>query len=279
MNAPTLTPWEAADRLKILRECEELEGRGARMDAEALRMAEAALRGQQAAPPIVPPGDQTPFCAVGMPEQAAPAVPEPLNVCVHDESIGMRIPAEIIHAAQTVSVWFKSRGIEWWKLGGIQSRDDATHAPAVPDGYTPVKTSVLRWLLGEEGEFECPHSRYFRAKPTPFFWRHDLRAAMLAAAPAPATAPATPVAPWPDFKGNPIRHGDHMRHPDGMEFVAVRLSGFENENDAWRAIYGRDQYTPPFIRDPITVSRLSLQIDYKGRAVVVGQAPEKGADL
>lgn len=65
------------------------------------------------------------------------------------------------------------------------------------------------------------------------------------------------VAPWADFKGGPIRHGDRLSHPDGTTFVALRLNGFDAETDAWRAVYDHD---------PQTVSRLCLQIGDKGQA-------------
>lgn len=66
------------------------------------------------------------------------------------------------------------------------------------------------------------------------------------------------VAPWPDFAGRPIRHGDRLTHPvDGNGFVAVRLAGHALEVDAWRAVY-----------DDGTVSRLALQIGTKGVASV-----------
>lgn len=49
----------------------------------------------------------------------------------------------------------------------------------VPDGYTPVKTETLLFLLGESGDFECPKSQYFGDKPPGYWWRKNLRAAML----------------------------------------------------------------------------------------------------
>lgn len=69
------------------------------------------------------------------------------------------------------------------------------------------------------------------------------------------------IAPWPDFKGNPIYHGSRLRHPDGTSFVAMRLYGFTQETDAWRAIYDG--------LEPSGVSRLSLQIGDKGQATIV----------
>lgn len=69
------------------------------------------------------------------------------------------------------------------------------------------------------------------------------------------------LAPWPDFKGNPIYHGSRLRHPDGTSFVAMRLYGFTQETDAWRAIYDG--------LEPSGVSRLCLQIGDKGQATIV----------
>lgn len=67
------------------------------------------------------------------------------------------------------------------------------------------------------------------------------------------------VAPWPDYAGNPIKHGDRIRHPEGLEGVVVRLPGYADANDAWCVAY-QDR----------TVSRLSLQIGDRGQAVVQG---------
>lgn len=71
----------------------------------------------------------------------------------------------------------------------------------------------------------------------------------------------TTIAPWPDFLGQPIHHGDRLQHTYGQGFIAVRLEGHAEEGDAWRAIY-----------DDATVSRLCLQIGDKGQARVVQHA-------
>jgi len=63
-------------------------------------------------------------------------------------------------------------------------------AVVVPSDYTPVKTETIQWLLGEEGDFTCPTSQYFRGKPAPYFWRSHLRNAMLST--------PTPSAEYPD---------------------------------------------------------------------------------
>ena len=82
-----------------------------------------------------------------------------------------------------------------------------------------------------------------------------------AARPAPADQ-APDAAPWPDFLGQAIHHGDRLLHPqDGAEFVAVRLNGHSDAGDAWRAVY-----------DNGTVSRLCLQIGDKGQAVLSSAA-------
>jgi hypothetical protein len=79
---------------------------------------------------------------------------------------------------------------------------------------------------------------------------------------------AEPVAPWPDYLGQPIHHGARLAHPDGTGFVAVRLMGYDSEGDSWRAVY-----------DDASVSRLCLQIGDKGQARLVGENnPTKGID-
>lgn len=73
------------------------------------------------------------------------------------------------------------------------------------------------------------------------------------------------LCPWPDYIGTPIRHGDRLSHPDGTEFVAVYLNGYDTAEDSWRAVY-----------DAGPVSRLCLQIGDKGQAVLIthpGQSP------
>ncbi len=85
---------------------------------------------------------------------------------------------------------------------------------------------------------------------------------------ANVTAPASGVkagmmrAPWPDFLGQPIYHGDRMSHPDGNEFIAIRLG---TDDDSWRAVYGEDG----------AISRLSLQVGDKGQAFVVTRAADQ----
>lgn len=54
-------------------------------------------------------------------------------------------------------------------------------SPMTAEDYTPVRTEVLLWLLGERGDFECPPEQYFRGKPAPYFWRSHLRNAMYVA--------------------------------------------------------------------------------------------------
>jgi hypothetical protein len=71
-----------------------------------------------------------------------------------------------------------------------------------------------------------------------------------------------PIAPWPDYEGKPIQHGDRLRHPDGMTFVAVRINDQPTESDAWRCMYDGPELS-------VMTSRLCLQIGDKGQAVVI----------
>lgn len=70
------------------------------------------------------------------------------------------------------------------KLAGVCLRCTPQQAEAAPPGYVLVPASALRWLFGEEGEFECPPEKYFRGKPPAYWWRSVLRE-KLAAAPQP----------------------------------------------------------------------------------------------
>ena len=58
-------------------------------------------------------------------------------------------------------------------------------AQAIPEGYTAIKTDVFNWLLGENGDFECPESQYFKDKPAKYFWRTNLRNSALSASTKP----------------------------------------------------------------------------------------------
>jgi hypothetical protein len=52
--------------------------------------------------------------------------------------------------------------------------------------WVMVPASALRWLYGEEGDFECPPSGYFRGKPAPYWWRSEFRRRIESPQPAPA---------------------------------------------------------------------------------------------
>lgn len=91
-------------------------------------------------------------------------------------------------------------------------------------------------------------------------------AAIQSAEPQAAGAQRAPVSPWPDFLGQPIHHGDRLTHPNGTEFTAIRLHGYADESDAWRAVY-----------DDAMVHRLGLQIGEKGQAVLAHAAPSASA--
>lgn len=71
-------------------------------------------------------------------------------------------------------------------------------------------------------------------------------------------------APWPDFAGQPIHHGDEIAHPFSGERGTVIYCPDVNstlEADRWRVIY-----------ENANVSRLCLQIGDKGQAVVTQRA-------
>jgi hypothetical protein len=49
--------------------------------------------------------------------------------------------------------------------------------PVPAEDQVLVNRDIVLWLLGENGDFECPPDQYFRGKPTPYFWRKALRQA------------------------------------------------------------------------------------------------------
>lgn len=66
------------------------------------------------------------------------------------------------------------------------------------------------------------------------------------------------AAPWPDFSGNDIHEGDTIEHPSGERGTVVFLPDEADAGDQWRVDYGTGD-----------LSRLCLQVGYKGMAVVV----------
>jgi hypothetical protein len=70
-------------------------------------------------------------------------------------------------------------------------------------------------------------------------------------------------APWTDFAGQVIYHGDRLAHPDGHSFVAVHLWNI-GDGQSWRAMYDHEPHMPS--------ASLNLQIGDKGRAVVIQRA-------
>jgi hypothetical protein len=67
------------------------------------------------------------------------------------------------------------------------------------------------------------------------------------------------LAPWPDFKGNPIHEGDTISHPDGTSGIVIFDGTQDGAVNQWRVDY-RGEFP----------SRLCMQIGEKGMAVVVG---------
>lgn len=65
-------------------------------------------------------------------------------------------------------------------------------------------------------------------------------------------------APWSDYAGQAIHEGDVIEHPSGERGMVVFLAQEAHPEDQWRVDYG---YTG--------MSRLILQVDLKGMAVVV----------
>lgn len=84
--------------------------------------------------------------------------------------------------------------------------------PAVPPDMRLVPESTLRWLFGEEGEFECPPEKYFKGRPAPYWWRGVLREKLNAAPEVPAAqsdrdAQEEPFEEWWEKHGQFCRAG------------------------------------------------------------------------
>lgn len=71
-----------------------------------------------------------------------------------------------------------------------------------------------------------------------------------------------PKAPWPDFAGTDIHHGDTIRHPSGQEGRVEWEPGEQDPGDQWYVIYTDGP-------EEGNISRLCLQIGDKGQAVVI----------
>lgn len=67
-------------------------------------------------------------------------------------------------------------------------------------------------------------------------------------------------APWTDFEGSSIHEGDLIVHPSGESGLVCFLPNESDPVDQWRVSYAGQ-------KGPL--SRLSLQIGDKGRAVVM----------
>lgn len=64
-------------------------------------------------------------------------------------------------------------------------------------------------------------------------------------------------APYNDYDGNPIHEGDKIKHPSGEIGIVKKQYSRKYNRDIWVVDYGE-----PW------VSRLSLQVGSKGRAVI-----------
>jgi len=80
------------------------------------------------------------------------------------------------------------------------------------DGMVLVPESALKWLFGEEGEFECPPEGYFRGKPAPYWWRSVFRK-MIGDAHPTAHPSADEGCGWAVFgpAGNLLMHTCHQQ--------------------------------------------------------------------
>jgi len=139
-------------------------------------------------------------------------------------------------------------------------------AAAIPDGWALVPI-VATDEMGLAYDSSCSDNGWYEGS------LFDLAySAMLSAAPKPDSTggESKRLAPWPDFKGNPIHEGDTIKHPTGdtgkvvfietnprlnPEAIAVEW----NEVHQWRVDYGDG-----------LLSSLCLQIGEKGMAVVIG---------
>lgn len=146
----------------------------------------------------------------------------------------------------------RSRERQQKLLSDIDSALTAQQEPVVPDGLIAALRNQRQ--IDEDGT-ECGVSRQAVDEAADILEK-------LYTAPASGVREGMMRAPWPDFLGQPIYHGDRISHPDGNEFIAIRLG---TDDDSWRAVYGEDG----------AISRLSLQVGDKGQAFVVTRAADQ----
>ena len=97
--------------------------------------------------------------------------------------------------------------------------------PAIPPGFVLVSAEVFDWLMGENGEFECDPSRYFRGKAPPYWWRSELRRRIAA---SPKASHAIP----PDVQRNANRYEWLRTHEVDSYLACGRLEKLDAEIDA-----------------------------------------------
>lgn len=96
---------------------------------------------------------------------------------------------EGLHAKSAIAAQLAWRDAEIERLRGELGARSTAAQPA--DEMVTIPRSALRWLFGEEGEFECPARLYFRGKPPGYWWRTVFREKI--AAPPAAAQPVEPI--------------------------------------------------------------------------------------
>ena len=138
---------------------------------------------------------------------------------------GTPSPGEPVHQ------WRKRGTAQWWDGyadhedggGPYEARTLYTHA--IPPGFVLVPAEVFDWLMGENGEFECNPSRYFRGKAPPYWWRSELRRRIAA---SPKASHAIP----PDVQRNANRYEWLRTHEVDSYLACGRLEKLDAEIDA-----------------------------------------------